>query len=57
MKADFKCKCGGEAIWEHGEGGMFICCLECEKQTNTQPEHEELKAIREWNNLQVKDNE
>ena len=50
------CKCGGEAIVEHGfidelnSGGKFVCCLECERQTKVYLDHEEAKAINDWEN-------
>ena len=50
------CKCGGEAIVEHGfidklnSSGKFVCCLECERQTKVYIDHEEAKAIDDWEN-------
>ncbi len=52
-----KCsRCGGEAIVEHGFidklncSGKFVCCVECPLQTNVYPDHEEAKAIDDWEN-------
>lgn len=50
------CKCGGEAIVEHGFidelncSGKFVCCLECERETKVYLDHEEIKAINDWEN-------
>lgn len=50
------CKCGGEAIVEDGfiselnSTGKFVCCLECERQTKVHLEHEETKALNDWEN-------
>lgn len=45
------CKCGGESIIEYAfGGGKFVCCMECDRQTKAYPDHDEAKAISDWEN-------
>lgn len=50
------CRCGGKAIVEYGFldefncVGKFVCCLECDRQTKAYLDHEEDKAIDDWEN-------
>ncbi len=46
-----KCKCSGKAIIENAfGGGKFVCCMECNRQTKSYPDHEEEKALNDWEN-------
>lgn len=43
-------ECGGEPVVENAfGGGKFVCCSDCDFQTKAYPDHEEHKAVDDWN--------